>query len=181
MDYEKAYKEAKKRGKEALLRCRQLSTEANMAVAYALDYVFGETKESEDERVRTRLIALVEAFGQGKYKNEMLAYLEKSEIRIKIPKFRVGDIIQRVQLEPWDKSRKIISINEYGYNFDLSHLGDTVSCGTIGFAFEDEFELVEQKPADSEEKFESIDNAFRKGREVGFREGVESAKPRRVE
>ena len=36
-------------------------------------------KESEDERIRTRLIALVEAFGQGKYKDEMLAYLEKQK------------------------------------------------------------------------------------------------------
>ena len=36
---------------------------------------------------------------------------------------------------------------------------------------------IEQKPVDSEEKFESIDNAFRRGRETGFREGVESVKP----
>lgn len=34
----------------------------------------------------------------------------------------------------------------------------------------------EQKPTDSEEIFESVDNAFRRGREVGFREGVESVK-----
>lgn len=36
-------------------------------------------KESEDERIRTRLIALVEAFGQGEYKDEMLVYLEKQK------------------------------------------------------------------------------------------------------
>ena len=40
----------------------------------ALDYILNP--ESEDERIRTRLIALVEAFCQGEYKNEMLAYLE---------------------------------------------------------------------------------------------------------
>ena len=34
----------------------------------------------------------------------------------------------------------------------------------------------EQKLVDSEKNFESIDNAFRRGREVGFREGVESVK-----
>ena len=44
-----------------------------------IDEIFPELKESEDERIRTRLIALVEAFGQGKYKNEMLAYLEKQK------------------------------------------------------------------------------------------------------
>lgn len=38
-----------------------------------------EPKESEDERIRTRLIALVEAFGQGTYKDEMLAYLERQK------------------------------------------------------------------------------------------------------
>lgn len=37
--------------------------------------------------------------------------------------------------------------------------------------------LKEQKLEDSEKKFESIDNAFRRGRETGFREGVESVKP----
>lgn len=36
-------------------------------------------KGGEDEKIRTRLIALVEAFGQGKYKDEMLAYLEKQK------------------------------------------------------------------------------------------------------
>ena len=40
----------------------------------------------------------------------------------------------------------------------------------------DEMLKKEQKLADSEEKFESIDNAFRRGREVGFHEGVESVK-----
>ena len=34
----------------------------------------------------------------------------------------------------------------------------------------------EQKTIDGEGKFESIDNAFRRGREIGFHEGVESVK-----
>ena len=65
---------------------------------------------------------------------------------VRIPKFRVGDIIQHVPLEKWDRTKKITSIDEHGYNYNLSHLGDTVSGGAIGFAFENEYELVEQKP-----------------------------------
>ena len=74
---------------------------------------------------------------------------------VRIPKFRVGDIIQHVPLEKWDKSRKITSIDEHGYNFNRSHLGDTISGGAIGFAFEDEYELVEQKPAGWSEEDEN--------------------------
>lgn len=37
-------------------------------------------------------------------------------------------------------------------------------------------ETKEQKSTDSEKRFESIDNAFKRGREVGFNEGVESVK-----
>ena len=73
---------------------------------------------------------------------------QKQGIKVRIPKFRVGDIIQRIPLEAWDSTKKITSIDEHGYNYNLSHLGDTVSGGAIGFAFEDEYELVEQKPAE---------------------------------
>ena len=81
MDYEKEYKEARDRAIKIIIKSRALSTEANFAVSYALSYVFPTAAgdKSEDERIRTRLIALVEAFGQGKYKDEMLAYLEKQK------------------------------------------------------------------------------------------------------
>lgn len=88
MDYEKAYKEAKKRGKEALLRCRQLSTEANMAVVYALDYVFGETKESEDERIRQCIGLSLTDVDEQRFKDfgttlkECLAYLERQKDKV---------------------------------------------------------------------------------------------------
>lgn len=84
---------------------------------------------------------------------------------------------------------------KYGYNCP--------KCGTMEFdtVMYDNPEMEEQKPAeitpnqfdgitygmkgyssekpaeqDSEEVFDKIDNSFRKGREVGFREGVESVK-----
>lgn len=38
--------------------------------------IFPELKESEDERIRKRIIALVNAHGQGLYKDKMLAWIE---------------------------------------------------------------------------------------------------------
>ena len=42
-----------------------------------LQDLFPELAESEDEKTRKRIIALVNAHGQGMYKDEMLAWLEK--------------------------------------------------------------------------------------------------------
>lgn len=41
------------------------------------DEIFSQFEMSEDDRIRKRIIALVNAHGQGMYKDEMLAYLEK--------------------------------------------------------------------------------------------------------
>ena len=41
-----------------------------------LEEIFPELKESEDEKTRKRIIALVNAHGQGMYKDDMLAWLE---------------------------------------------------------------------------------------------------------
>lgn len=54
--------------------------------------IFPELKENEDERIRKRIIALVNAHGQGMYKDEMLAWLEKQKkqrvVNIDANKFR---------------------------------------------------------------------------------------------
>ena len=42
--------------------------------------MFPELKESEDERIRKRVIALVNAHGQGMYKDDMIAWLEKQDL-----------------------------------------------------------------------------------------------------
>ena len=67
----------KKKYNEALDWMRKIYPTLMGANKEDAEHYFPELKESEDERIRTRLIALVEAFGQGEYKNEMLAYLEK--------------------------------------------------------------------------------------------------------
>ena len=67
MDYEKKYK-------EALERAKSFKTPELRDVA---EYIFHELKESEDEKTRKRIIALVNAHGQGRFKVSMLAWLEK--------------------------------------------------------------------------------------------------------
>lgn len=44
---------------------------------YYIEVIFPELKESEDEKTRKRIIALVNAHGQGMYKDDMLSWLEK--------------------------------------------------------------------------------------------------------
>ena len=44
-----------------------------------IDEIFPELRESEDERVRQRIVALVEQFAQGLNRGPMLAYLEKQK------------------------------------------------------------------------------------------------------
>lgn len=148
MDYEKAYKDALERAR----------------AGKPMNEVFPELHESEDERIRKEIIDYL-SNEQHNVKQltprtnefeDWIAYLEKlkeqkQKIKVRIPKFRVGDIIQRVPLERWDSSKKITSIDEHGYNYNLSHLGDTVSGGAIGFAFENEYELVEQKPTEKQD------------------------------
>lgn len=102
--------------KEALERARKHYRETpNNVYKAMLEQIFPELKENEDERIRKRLIALVNSHGQGMYKDDMLVWLEKqcekksnptgksaleaiNEVKLdnsnKIePKFNVGDWI----------------------------------------------------------------------------------------
>ena len=163
MDYEKAYKEALEQAKFYYGNCSSESEKKR------LEKMFPELKESEDERVKKAIgaaicgsTAEIVLEANGVRLGDALAYLEKQkeqkpEIRVRIPKFRVGDIIQHIPLEKWDSSKKIVSIDEHGYNYNLSHLGDTVSGGAIGFAFENEYELAEQQPAEWSEDYRDED------------------------
>ena len=136
---------------------------ANNPLDYFIDCVcemfpdsFPELRESEDERIRKGLINFLRSpFIKETLIDEKVApwitYLEKQKEQkptsiVRIPKFRVGDIIQHVPLEKWDRSIRVRAIDENGYSIDYTHIGDNVSGGYIGFSFENEYELVEQKP-----------------------------------
>jgi hypothetical protein len=67
----KAYDEAIKRAREWY---NELEPDSYTCV---VESIFPEFKESEDKKIRKKIIALVNAYGQGMYKDEMLAWLEK--------------------------------------------------------------------------------------------------------
>lgn len=140
------------KNKEALEIVKQMVTDGQLAQDVAERY-FPELKESEDDRIRKNLIDYLKEFVPFDDTGTYIAWLErqgelKPQIKLVFPKFRVGDVIQHVPLEKWDTTKKITHIDETGYYFDYSHQGDTISGGFIGFSFENDYELVEQKPVE---------------------------------
>ena len=131
----------------------------NQLAIEILEKHFPELKESEDERIRKAVLkAIMTDEGRGVMKDggfkveDILSWLEKKkepQVKVIIPKFRVGDIIrERQKAYPSEPDAKITSIVEYYYRFENV---DGSGGGSIGFAFEDEYELVEQKPSWSKE------------------------------
>ena len=140
--------------------------EAMKVAAEALKEAYPELAESEDERIRRWLCDYFSSIDKAWIHKDIicidiLRWLEKQkeqkpEVKLVFPKFRVGDIIRNVR-DKWDKkTRRISYVGEHGYNFDYRHVGDKVSGGSFGFCFEDDYELVEQKPAEWSEEDEEI-------------------------
>ena len=108
-----------------------------------------ELAESEGERIRRVIRGWIYTrpasfFDNGISKEEMLAWLEKQceqkpavDTIVFIPKFRVGDIVKS-KSRPTLSPRKIISIDKQCYWCE-DGLG-------LGFAWESDYEIVEQKP-----------------------------------
>jgi hypothetical protein len=69
----KAYDEAIERAREWY---NELEPDSYTCV---VESIFPEFKEIDNEKIRKRIIALVNAYGQGMYKDEMLAWLEKQD------------------------------------------------------------------------------------------------------
>ena len=176
-----------------LIKAKQIYNKENdVLIIHTLEDLFPELKESEDEKTRKRIIALVNAHGQGMYKDDMLTWLENTPYTIDhekregfhlgykaglekqgesytrsdvddaylkgisdaknvlekqgeqkpiviISKFRVGDNIKTTNEEPLT----ITKIDDKGYWSE-----DLFICGFDNTA---KWELVEQKPAWSEE------------------------------
>lgn len=78
MDYEKKYKEALEAAKKLYQDCPNGKND-RLYHTTDLEKIFPELAESEDEMIRKRIIALVNAHGQGMYKDDMLAWLEKQK------------------------------------------------------------------------------------------------------
>jgi len=114
--------------------------------------IFSIFEESEDERIRKAIIKIVkkdeERIGVNAHLKK-IQWLEKQgeqkpavDTKVVIPKFRVGDIVKS-KSQPMLSPRKIISIGKDCYWCE--------DRGCIGFAWEDDCEIVEQKTAWSED------------------------------
>jgi len=143
-----------------------LSTEFQKQVSYLIASSINKEYEYSEGYVKWVSQSLLEyakfALRQFEKQKE-----QKPEIKVIIPKFRVGDIIKRVPLEKWDSTIRVESIDEHGYTFSFKHLNKSGG-GYIGFAFEKEYEIDEQKPAewdDLQAYFRNINEAFEEGKE----------------
>lgn len=142
MDYEKKYK-------ESLEKARQKTTNINRKdrVYYVEDIeeLFPELRESEDERIRKKLISLfqsdiTEQFGE--FTNEQfIAWLEKQgeqKPTEKVePKFKIGDTIVNKNGDKCTITNRCLL---YQYYSDSNHSHE------IKFSEQDKWKLVEQKP-----------------------------------
>ena len=111
-------------------------------------HILPELKESEDERIKREIVAYISELADlknEKIPTKWLDWLEKQgeqKAAVYAPKFRVGNIIKSKSQQMLD-ARKIISIDKDCYWCEDK--------GCIGFAWEDDYELVEQKPSDKVE------------------------------
>ena len=137
----------------ALLNSQELSKEQKEK----LENIFPELAESEDKRIRETLIELVRCNERSGYfslnnieTSSIIAWLEKQDKQqstVYEHKFREGDIVKS-KSRPMLDARKIISIDKDCY------WCEDKSC--LGFAWEDDYELVEQQPTDNKEKLEVL-------------------------
>ena len=99
MDYEKKYKEALELARVAAFNGHQS----------LMEEIFPELAESEDERIRKRIIALVNAHGQGMCKDGMLAWLENIPYTIDHEKREGFHLGYKAALEKQGETSPILS------------------------------------------------------------------------
>jgi len=132
---------------KSLEKARELHKTSSPEVRSALEIVFTELVEDEDEKIRKKIIALFK--GQipstsAEDNKKFVAWLEKQHEQKSTdkvePKFKVGDIIKP---KCYNETHSIKAIGERYYILDVDI--------KIPFRDEDDWELVEQNPAWSEE------------------------------
>jgi hypothetical protein len=142
-DYKKKYEQALERAKNY-----HEGHTLDVNLQAAMEYVFPELQESEDEKVRKRIIRVFKGEIGLPTKEETkkyIAWLEKQgeqKPTDKVePKFKVGDSIR------YKNSGAVFTIK----SVFSDHYSLTNNEGLLYFMFQDKYELVEQKSAWSEE------------------------------
>lgn len=154
MDYEEKYNEALSRAK-----AWHVNTALPQETKGMLEKIFPELKESEDEDIRKAIIEHfkneesklnLRTFG-GYFYKDIFAWLEKQKPIDKVePKFKVGDIVRSKTGDglEWE----VQEINSNGYaTLVCADRDDYIFLG-------DNWELVEQKPAEWSEEDEKLFN-----------------------
>ena len=140
---------------EKLEEAKRLYQTANADQRYVLESLFPELKELRDEIIRKKLVDLLyKVYANTNYitcaeHDDFIFWLEKQGEQksvVIIPKFRIGDNIKTTNEEPL----AITKIDDKGYWSE-----DLFICN---FDDADKWELVEQKPAWSEEDETTINN-----------------------
>lgn len=173
MNYEKKYKEMKARVLEigrGYVKGVDYSKPRQIA-----EYIDPELKESEDEKIRKALMQnLKERFGtkgnmgEGLDMSDVLAWLEKqgeqkTEIEYIYPKFRIGDVIEPIKPNGFYPPVRVLSIEKKTKSY-CCESDDHKHYSSIPIRCENEYKLVEQKPADN------VEPKFREGEWITIKE-----------
>lgn len=145
MNYEEKYKHALENFKKI-----KSANSGNKELVNFIEYEYPELRESEDEKI---IRTLKEIVNLGCAKNisvennvelkDCLAWLEKQGEQKPTPKFKIGDTIHKIG-ENTVFPRTIEKIEDGDYVCNNSH-------SFVNIKFQDDYELVEQKPAWSDE------------------------------
>jgi hypothetical protein len=149
-DYKKLYEEALERAKIFKSPFCQ----------HAAEVIFPELRESEDERIRKEIIQSIKDNMCVIHKEKCLAWLEKqgeqkTEIEYIYPKFRIGDVIEPIKPNGNSKPVRVLSISKKTKSY-CCESDDHNVYSSIPIRCENEYKLVEQKPAEWSEEDERM-------------------------
>ena len=145
---------------EKLKEAKKLYESANSDQRYVLERLFPELKESENDTIRKALIEMVHdttgdelLVDYGIHKEEALAWLEKqgkqkTEVKYVYTKFQIGDTIVENKPNGYCQPVRVKYIGDGAYSCESDDGKRSLSFPIIN---QDDYELVEQKHAWSEE------------------------------
>lgn len=173
MNYKQKYEEAIERCKSWI---RGEHPECFTEAQKAGEFIFPELRESEDERIRKCLIKGLSAMRDiHKHQtfsddainiDDAIAWLEKqgeqkTEIEYIYPKFRIGDVIEPIQPNGNSRPVRVLSISKKTKSY-CCESDDHNVYSSIPIRCENEYKLVEQKPAEwSDEDEENLNNVVK--------------------
>ena len=164
-DYKKLYEDVVALAKDGLKDGLYLSQSAKAVT----EFLFPQLKETEDEKIRRKLTRFLINFNNGCYsrpsETEIDSWIkwiknkgeQKTEIKYVYPKFRIGDVIEPINPNGFYRPVRVLSIEEKTESY-YCESDDKKSFSSIPIRCENEYKLVEQKPADKvEPKFKDGD------------------------